>query len=130
MSLLTLNITNFTCADLHVTIYEEWQKLLLNGRSVPLTPTEYRLCAAFFQQWLNENREPIMNNDGLVILSYLNATELQTQASLASRQLLRKHISNANGKLAPFTLHIKAFEKGYIFLITTAQQSKPTAAHR
>src|SRR5690349_12345510 len=108
MSLLTLSITNFTCAGLHVTIYEKWQKLLLNGRSVPLTPTEYRLCTAFFQQWLSENREPIMNNDGLVILSYLNMTELQTRTSLASKQLLRKHISNANGKLAPFALHIKA----------------------
>jgi len=117
------DITDFTCAGLHVTIHEEWQKLLLNGRNIALTPTEYRLCMAFFQQWRSEKREPIMHKDGWIILAYLNVTELQRRTALASKQLLRKHISNTNGKLAPFALHIKAFERGYIFLIRAAQRS-------
>ena len=123
MPLHTARNADFTYAGLHITMNETWQKLLFNGRTIPLTPTEYRLCVAFFQQYLSENKKPIMHHDTWIMLSYINTTKLQMRIGLASKQLLRKHISNTNGKLAPFALQIKTFEQGYILLINTPQES-------
>lgn len=103
-------ITKYVLWDnLSIVFNNAYNILQCHEHIIPLTPTEYRLCTVFFQQWLRKNREPIMKNDELCILSYLNTTELQIQTALASKQLLRKHISNTNGKLTPFASRIKAF---------------------
>jgi hypothetical protein len=116
--------TDFVCAGLHVTIHEPGQKLQLNGRSIALTPTEYRLCTIFFQRWLAEKREPLVRSDGMIMLSYLTTIELQRKLALASQQLLRKHISNANGKLIAHNVQIRALAKGYVLLRITEEESE------
>jgi DNA-binding response OmpR family regulator len=117
-------IIDFTCAGIHIIISEEGRKLRVNGRSIALTPTEYRLCTAFFQQWHHEKREAIIHSDDMIMLSYCTDSALQHQVSLASRQLLRKHISNANGKLLAYNMQIKAFENGYILLMKPEQEDE------
>jgi hypothetical protein len=116
--------TDFVCAGLHVTIHEPRQKLLLDGRGIALTPTEYRLCTTFFQQWLTERRAPLVRSDGMIMLSYLTTTELQQKLALASQQLLRKHISNANGKLIAHNVQIRALAKGYVLLRIAEEESE------
>lgn len=118
---MTTQMNHSFCGELLITCNNIYHLLLVNGHIIPLTRTEYRLCTAFLQPWLAKNKEPLMNNHGLYILSYATAKELQVQTSIASKQLLRKHISNTNGKLAPFALRIKAFEQGYILLRATTQ---------
>ncbi|GCF11672.1 hypothetical protein [Dictyobacter arantiisoli] len=44
--------------------------------------------------------------------------ELQTLIGIPNKQLLRKHISNANAKIISSNLHSKHFERGYVLINT------------
>lgn len=114
--------------DIQITMSDEERKLQINGRSIALTPTEYRLCAAFIQPWLHKKREAMICGDDVIMLSYCTTVALQHQISLANRQLLRKHISNTNGKLLAYNMQIKALENGYILLIKLEQEDKQIPA--
>ncbi len=90
--------------------HDAWEKLSINGRLIPLTPTEYRLCMAFLRQWQHH----FATQEELVIISYMSIGTLQKQISLPNKQLLRKHVVNTNGKLAVYGLRISRAVGGYM----------------
>lgn len=100
----------FQLADYRFEYHDGWEKLSINGRLIPLTPTEYRLCIAFLRQW----QYHLATQEELMIISYISLGTLQRQISLPNKQLLRKHVVNANGKLAVYGLRISRTVGGYI----------------
>jgi hypothetical protein len=99
------NNLSIVCSDIY-------SKLLCNEHIVPLTPTEYRLCSLF----LKKQARQISFQAEAFILPYIQQSDLQQWIGIPNKQLLRKHISNANSKLAPYQLHIKSFEQGYVLI--------------
>jgi DNA-binding response OmpR family regulator len=100
----------FQLAAYRFEYHDGWEKLSINGRLIPLTPTEYRLCMAFLRHWQHH----LTTQEQLMIISYLSTGTLQRQTSLPNKQLLRKHVVNANGKLAVYGLRISRTVGGYL----------------
>ncbi|GER89656.1 hypothetical protein KDW_38180 [Dictyobacter vulcani] len=98
--------------DLSIVCRDTYGKLLCNEHIVPLTPTEYRLCSLF----LKKREHQISFQTDAFVFPYILRSDLQKWAGIPNKQLLRKHISNANSKLAPHHLHIKSFEQGYVLI--------------
>jgi hypothetical protein len=87
-------------------------RLFCNEHVIPLTPTEYRLC----RMLLNTQTPQISLLTIPFIFPYVRRSELQTYLGIPNKQLLRKYVSNTNAKLAPYGLHIKPFEQGYVLI--------------
>jgi hypothetical protein len=98
--------------DLSIVCSDTYHKLLCNEHIVPLTPTEYRICRLF----LKENAQLMSFHTEALVFPYIQRTNLQQWVGISNKQLLRKHISNANAKLAPYHLYIRSFEQGYVFI--------------
>lgn len=103
-------LNQFQLADYRFEYHDGWEKLSINGRLIPLTPTEYRLCMVFLRQWQHH----LATQEELMIISYVSISTLQRQTSIPNKQLLRKHVVNANGKLAVYGLRISRTVGGYL----------------
>src|ERR1051326_8854425 len=114
-------IKTLALGNLRIAYHDSWCKFLINGQTLPLTPTECRICISFL-------REPpvpltIQSQEELMLVSYISADLLQTRITISHRQLLRKHISNCNAKLAPYGLHIAPFAHGYVMSLMPLSQA-------
>lgn len=99
---------------------DRWQKLLINERYIPLTPTEYRIMTYFLENAFYF--ECMCGNKKIALLSCKQERLLQSQVSISSKRLLQKHISQTNSKIAPFGLTITPLspfgmrERGYLLI--------------
>jgi aromatic-L-amino-acid decarboxylase len=88
--------------------------LWVNAYKVPLSPTEYRVCAALLQRVGSEPLEPTRLPDGNRVLAWVpRQTLLQVVGGRHRHRMLSRQISNLNNKLFPSGLHLVAFEQNY-----------------
>lgn len=99
---------------------EEHTLLVIDGRIIRFTPTEYRLVMLLLR-----HRERLLNSPQTCPL-FVRSTELQQGARLGTRPLLIKHLSNANAKLwtAGFTI-ARVATYGYVLMEVKEQENCP-----
>ncbi len=89
-------------------------KLIINNQVAPLSPKEYALAMALLRQ-----RQEWQDNEGHAILCMSVALLMQV-TGISPRELLIRHLSNANTKLTPLGIHIvNARTYGYLILFTS-----------
>jgi hypothetical protein len=98
---------------------DAWHCIEINGCFLNLSPTQYRICRAFF---LNCGATNGISGE-LVILAYKSFQELQ-EATTLSRSLLIKHISNLNSRIADGGLQVCSFQLGYILTLSSNSGQK------
>ncbi len=84
--------------------------LIMNGRILPLTPTEYLLSMTLFRQ-----RERWERTNGQAPFC-ASLPHLQAATGIQQRSLLAKHVSNASCKLAPLGMRFVSVGDGYVLL--------------
>ncbi|GHO88143.1 hypothetical protein [Dictyobacter formicarum] len=98
---------------------DAWHRIEVNGRVLNLSPTQYRLCRAFLTV-VPQNPNITGTSTDILILSYLSFDELQRETELPSRQLLTKHLSRLNARLACVDFHICPMRVQQMGFILTA----------
>jgi hypothetical protein len=115
---LALAQGSFTLLGRQMTYHDAWNKLAIDERTLPLTPTEYRLFRLFIEQGVPCEEHHLLRYNGAVLLSCASQSQIQQSSHIANRKLLRRSISNLNAKLAPYGFHLTAFDGGYCLKVT------------
>lgn len=102
-----------------ITCDDAWHCVEVNGYFLNLSPTQFRICRAFFSTCGATNGV----TGELVILAYKSFRELQEATDL-SRLLLIKHISNLNARIADGGLQVCSFQLGYILTLSSKSAQK------
>jgi DNA-binding response OmpR family regulator len=90
---------------------EQHTLLVIDGRLIRLTPTEYRLVMLLLQ-----HRERLLASPQTSAL-FVSIPDLQKTAALGNRPLLIKHLSNADAKLWTAGLTIaRVADYGYVLV--------------
>jgi hypothetical protein len=96
----------------HIQHIDAFSMLVIDGRAIEFTPTEYLLVMALLSQLeklQSANQEPTD--------FYVSFERLQQCASLNNRTLLARHISNASTKLWPAGISIARVDQyGYMIV--------------
>jgi DNA-binding response OmpR family regulator len=92
-----------------------WHKIEINGYSIHLSPTQYRICSVFLAHYT-----PSTISEEMIILAYRDVNELQHDVEMPSRHLLAKHISVLNARINTHGLHIQFFHQGYSLTLTAS----------
>ena len=99
---------------------DTWYCIEVNGSTLYLTPTQYRICRTFLVA--SETRCSIGAGQ-FVILSYQSCNQLLNEMSL-SRLKLTKHISVLNARITIFGLGLDLFQGGYILSFSSSSAQK------
>ena len=97
-----------------ITWDDAWHNIEVNGFFLHLSPTQYRICRAFFSVGDIKNGFVVGK---FVILSYQSLEKLLGETNLPRSGLI-KHISNLNARIATSGLELCSFQGGYILTLT------------
>jgi hypothetical protein len=105
----------------HTLLWDDTRnRLTFRGRTLILSPTQYRICRAFLVAHAASSSVYAAH---LFILSYVPTAMLQEQIEIFSKELLQKHISRLNQRLDSFAFHIAAFQEGYLLTVASTVSS-------
>lgn len=102
----------------HIACDDLWHRIDVNGRTLTLSPTHYRI----FRVLLSPSISVDVSGE-MVIIAYRSRSELETKTAL-SHHMLIKHISDLNARCAAMGLSICAYRTGYLLIATSGAEQE------